>query len=374
MDKDALVGTGVKPGTTSRVQTAVESGFGRMFQTALIGCLLWAGGSLALGLGGLWLQAGSELQWAQWATSLLLVALLCSAASFVQRLLRWYTLASRVAPDLDLNSGVLFGSIGFALTITPGRAGEALKLYLLQRRCGVPLATSAPILLVEKVTEGLGFVVLAALGGLLLSQSLIQDAAVAWIWATSDGAQASTWQVAGASTGALALGLTLFLLMVGRASVARLAGRALSAFVSRSAPLRQLAQGSSQLLATRPVVEALALSVGARLCDTAALYWAARALGLELSPAEAMVVLGSAGLIGGLSLLPGGVGAVEATMAGVLVGLGHDLPSSLGLVLIARVLILWLWVALGLGLAVWHGLIHVPANPASSSAGERGVE
>ncbi|MBI4493528.1 MAG: flippase-like domain-containing protein [Chloroflexi bacterium] len=368
MDKDALVETEAKAPLAARVAVARPAALApsaRLFQGALVGCVLWATASLALGMGGLWVQARGDLGWGQLEGGFLLVALLCAAGSYVLRLARWHLLAARLAPHLDLKSGAIFGGIGFALTVTPGRAGEALKLYLLHRRCGVPLAASAPILLVEKATEGLGFLALAALGVALLSQPLAElGAAPGWLSAAQGGGQALGGGQAPALLGPLGLGLGLGLLVLARASLGRWAGRALRAVAApwaRLVHLRDLAYGSGRLLAPRPVAEALVVSVGARLCDAAALYWVARAFGLDLPPTEAMAVLGSAGLVGGLSLLPGGVGAVEVTMVGLLAALGHDLTGILGLVLVTRVLIFWQWVALGLGLAVWHGLARETA-------------
>src|SRR5438270_3713265 len=52
------------------------------------------------------------------------------------------------------------------MTMTPGKVGEWLKSYLLLQRWGVPLGTSAPIILAERLTDGVAMLLLA-LGGLL---------------------------------------------------------------------------------------------------------------------------------------------------------------------------------------------------------------
>jgi uncharacterized membrane protein YbhN (UPF0104 family) len=322
-----------------------------LVRTALVGSVLWAAASLAVGTAGLWLPSGADLGLAGVDARLLGLALAFAAGSFALRLARWYSLATRLAPTLSLARGLAFGTVGFALTATPGKAGEVFKLYLLRRHSGVPLAASAPILLVEKATEALGFLGVALLGGAFLAHALLEQAR-AQVWAP------------------LGLGLVLALLVLGRQPVRRWGGPALARvapWVARLPPLRDLARGSDRLLAPRPAAVALACSLGARLCDAVALYGVARAFSVDLALADAMAALGTAGLVGGFSFLPAGLGAVEATLAGLLAVLGHDLGRVLGVVLVARVLILWQWVALGLALALlrwreWGGDGR-PANP-----------
>ncbi|MGE5137822.1 MAG: lysylphosphatidylglycerol synthase domain-containing protein, partial [Rudaea sp.] len=95
--------------------------------------------------------------------------------------------------------------------------------------------------------------------------------------------------------------------------------------------------------------------------------FAANLLGLQLPLSAAVLVLAVSGLAGGISLLPAGTGAVETTMAGLLVVLGATLPNAIAITLLARLSTLWLWVALGLALAF---ILRVP-NPRLAFQGRR---
>ena len=53
---------------------------------------------------------------------------------------------------------------GMAMAITPGKVGELLKSYLLKQIRGTPIATSAPIIMAERLTDGLAMLVLASVG------------------------------------------------------------------------------------------------------------------------------------------------------------------------------------------------------------------
>ena len=61
------------------------------------------------------------------------------------------------------DSALLFGS-GMVMAVTPGKVGEVFKSYLLKRINGTPVSASAPIVLAERLTDGLGMLVLMAVG------------------------------------------------------------------------------------------------------------------------------------------------------------------------------------------------------------------
>ena len=61
------------------------------------------------------------------------------------------------------DSALLFTS-GMVMAVTPGKVGEVLKSYLLKRINGTPISASAPIVLAERVTDGLAMLLLMGFG------------------------------------------------------------------------------------------------------------------------------------------------------------------------------------------------------------------
>jgi uncharacterized protein (TIRG00374 family) len=99
------------------------------------------------------------------------------------------------------------------------------------------------------------------------------------------------------------------------------------------------------------IIGGLGLSTVARFSDGLVVLFAARMLGTQLTLPAAVFVLAVSGLSGGLSFLPAGTGAVETIMTGLLVVNGATLTNALAITLLARLATLWMWVAMGLGLA-----------------------
>lgn len=318
-------------------------------RAALFVALAWAAGIAALS--GAALVAQARLAgWPGLASPAgLAPAIALAAASFQLRLLRWHLLATRVAPGLRLGSSFLVGAIGFGLIMTPARAGEALKLLLLRQRAAVPVATSAPVYLVEKACEA------AALASLALVASLF----LPW----TEGIPPS--EKLAASFGlllALVLAVGFWRPLAALAPRVPLVGRVL-----RRPGLAELwahlLLGGEQVLSWRVVGGSLSLSLLARLADGLAIYWLAEQFGVQLTLAAAWFLIGSTGFLGGVSMLPGGVGLVEASLAGLLLAFGAGPAAATALALTARLLIFWVWVVLGLLLALRYAVAWPNQEP-----------
>jgi uncharacterized protein (TIRG00374 family) len=234
--------------------------------------------------------------------------------------------------------------IGFSLTMTPGKIGEVYKCYLVERTNGTPIARTAPIVLVEKMMDAVAFSFLAVVAAALLPAAadsiesslrtliiiagLLLVAAVALRHISLD-----------------ALG-PLLLRTVGRLPLGRRLANLVVVMLSSSADLLRL-----------PVLgKGVLLSLAARTCDGLALTWCAWALGIALPVLGGVLALNSAGALGGLSMLPGGIGVVEASMSVVLSRFGATAGAALAATLAVRLLTLWVWVAIGLTLLIRSGL------------------
>ncbi len=91
--------------------------------------------------------------------------LLLSLSNYLLRFVKWHLYLRWVeaAPIAKMTSLVIFFS-GLSMAITPGKVGEFLKPYLVRRANGTPLAVTAPIVVSERITDGVAMLVLASLG------------------------------------------------------------------------------------------------------------------------------------------------------------------------------------------------------------------
>lgn len=270
--------------------------------------------------------------------SLLALAMVLGAAGFgyLLRILRFYFLLSRGGVPISLPGTAFAQAVGSALSVTPGSVGQVFELHLVQTRSGTSFLQTAPLLLVDQAMEWAGLLLLALISAVLIP-SLQNRIPAPTLLAAS-----------------FALLLCIILIWRGRRMIARAVTFALNRYSAGQRALPSLAKlwsGMESGVTPRRLGTALALTCLARIADGLVLLLAAQMLGVSIALPFAMIVIALSGFAGGLSLLPGGAGAAETTMAGLLVFTGAPFASALAITLLTRISTLWLWVGLGLSAA-----------------------
>ncbi|NDJ55153.1 MAG: UPF0104 family protein, partial [Chloroflexi bacterium] len=94
--------------------------------------------------------------------------------NYLLRWIKWHYFLKLVGVEKIsiIDSASIFVS-GFVLALSPGKVAELLKAVLVKVKTGTPVARTAPVILAERVTDGLAMLVLAAIGfgGILLTSS-----------------------------------------------------------------------------------------------------------------------------------------------------------------------------------------------------------
>ena len=213
---------------------------------------------------------------------------------------------------------------GFALTTTPGKAGEmARSLWLLPY--GVPATTSLAAFFAERIQDFLCILLLAGL-------------AVSWFGGAKWAVLTSLGLIALA---ALALQIpkipALRALVGGQGRVASL-GR-------RLAEILMLARAC---LAPRRSLVGFLLGAAAWSAEAFGFSWVLRSLGHPLDLPVSLSVYALSMLAGALSFMPGGLGGSEAAMVLLLRMLRVPLGAAVAATLLIRLATLWFAVLLGI--------------------------
>ncbi|MEP7188990.1 MAG: lysylphosphatidylglycerol synthase transmembrane domain-containing protein, partial [Roseiflexaceae bacterium] len=249
------------------------------------------------------------------------------------------------------NSGLLFTS-GMVMAVTPGKIGEVLKSYLLKRINGTPISASAPIVLAERVTDGLAMLLLMGFG--LTLYAPVWPAFFALLVLTVAGLLALQSH---------ALVLRIAELMRKLPYGPNIVPRLLTAYDS-----------SQRLLSLRILLPSTLISLVSWFGECVAFYYVLRGLGVPASfllLQQATFVFAASTLFGLVSFLPGGLGVSEASSTGLLVLL---IPMASGPATTATIIIrfctLWFGVTLGaIALAIF-GRRYAEERPADDDEAE----
>jgi uncharacterized protein (TIRG00374 family) len=253
-----------------------------------------------------------------------------SLVNYLLRFLRWQNFLNKLGRPLPAWRHLLYYLGGFAFTISPAKAGEAVRsLYL--REHGVTYAESIAALFVERLLDLLAMVVIAstivfghpAYRGLVVASFLLVVFIIVCVSQSS---------------------LPNLIDRFGDARPGRI-GRMLGAFAS-------LLRSSRVLLRPHPLTLGIVIGL---------LSWGAEALGFgvicqglhidgsvwSFSGIYAVAVLaGSAAFF-----LPAGIGGTELVMTTLLVERGAPLRVAIIATLLCRLATLWFAVLLGVGAA-----------------------
>jgi uncharacterized protein (TIRG00374 family) len=126
-----------------------------------------------------------------------------------------------------------------------------------------------------------------------------------------------------------------------------------------SATLAQLKNGGVGVTRPSTLALALLLVVLGRLGDGVVLWKIGQAVGYPIPFSLAMLIMGTTGLVGGISLAPGGLGAAEAALVALIAAHGIPLTVAVVAAFTARALLFWLWVVLGLCVFAVSHLYHL---------------
>lgn len=80
------------------------------------------------------------------------------------RYVKWAWLLRRLDIHVPHGANLWVFAAGLAMAISPGKAGELLKPYLVRVITGAPLSKTIPVLIAERATDAMAVVALAALG------------------------------------------------------------------------------------------------------------------------------------------------------------------------------------------------------------------
>jgi len=262
----------------------------------------------------------------------LFAALGLASANYLLRFVRWAFYLRVLHISVPAGVSVLVFLSGLAMSITPGKAGELVKCYLLNSRTGVPVSRSAPVVVMERLTDVIAVIILGLTGFTLLPAPIIAVLAVALVIA-----------VAG-----LIFGVSRW--------ASRLAGLPL---LSRwSGLLRDSQEGFRELAAPRVVAAGVAVGTLAWFAEGSALWVILKGIGSEIDLFQALSIYAAATLVGAVTALPGGLVGTEGSMLALLQQSGVTrVGASAGTVLVRLVT---LWFAVAVGLAALLALRRVP--------------
>ncbi len=255
------------------------------------------------------------------------VFLLLPLANYFLRFLKWHYFLRRVGAAVPVGESMAVFVAGFSMTVSPGKFGELIKCVILKDRRAIPVSTTSPVVVAERITDLLSMVCLAVVGALIAGGDAALPAAAAGVAFSAAAMLVLFWNPA----------WRFAVKVVTRIPFMR----------GRTGSLETFRRSARILLDKRSMLVAIPLGVAGWGIEAMVLCVVARSVGATL-PAGAALLSHAAGTIAGaVSMIPGGLGLTELTIDGIL---GGYMPPAQAAVttLLMRFCTLWFGVLLGL--------------------------
>ncbi len=252
--------------------------------------------------------------------------------NYLLRFVKWHYYLNLIGVRrLSVLDSLLIFFSGLSMVMTPGKVGEWLKSYLLKEAVGTSIAASAPIIVAERLTDGLAMLLLAAAGVLLYGYS---------------------WEILFLI---LLAALALIVLIQYRPLALALlsVGEGMPVISKRVHYLHAFYESSYQLLRVNNLLLAVGIGFVSWTGECVAFYFVLVGLGLEpgsVLVVQAAFVLAVSTLVGSVSMLPGGLAVAEGSITTLLLVLRVVTAPAIAAAatLLIRFFTLWFGVSVGI--------------------------
>lgn len=262
------------------------------------------------------------------------LALVLAAANYVLRFVKWEIYRRHLGIAIPAGESFAIYLAGFSMSVTPAKLGEVLKSFLMKERYGVPVATSAPMVLADRLTDLIALLLLLAFGTLAFGRGallLAGGGAIVAAIVVAVGIRGVGERVAGA---------------LGRLPILR----------RRASSIAEMFRSAHTLCRIPNLPAPTALSVAAWFAECVAFHVVVNGFpGVEVGLATSVFVYSAATVAGAIAMVPGGVGIAEGGLTGLLLLLEPTIGpgTAAANTILVRLATLWFAVAVGLAALGW---------------------
>lgn len=242
---------------------------------------------------------------------------------YLVRFIKWNFFLKNVDVHLPLKDNLFVFFSGLSMIITPAKAGEIWKGWLIREINGKDLSRTVPVVIVDRITDVIGLIILSLVGILYYK------------------------------SGAYIL-IIIVLVFVGFIITIKsktISNRLITILERRagkySGDIKNMHQSFAKNMELKYLIGMSAISVFAWFFECMALFMVTEGFNQSIGIVLSTFIFSFASLAGAVSMIPGGLGIAEATLSGLLVFFGLKSTTAVGIALVVRFGTLWYGAILG---------------------------
>lgn len=259
-----------------------------------------------------------------WFYSVLILTIIF--ISYCIRAERWHYYLERIGITINRKESYQIFLAGQSMTITPGKIGEVIKPYLVENITKTKVDITFPIVIIERLTDFAGLIFLVFVGLFAFHYNI----EIIFI---------------------LIIFIVIFILIIQSKMICEKILLRISdiPFLHKHMEkIRNMYDTSYILLTVKPLLYATVLSFCAWGLECVCCYFVLTGLDITSIPIlSAVFIFSFSSLIGGISMLPGGLGTMEACMITLMVFCGVNIALATTTTILIRIFTLWFAVIIG---------------------------
>jgi uncharacterized protein (TIRG00374 family) len=257
----------------------------------------------------------------QWQYAVIMIVF--TTVGYFIRYIKWDLFLKKAGVHMKHRENLFVFFSGLSMIVTPGKFGEIWKGWLIQDISGDELSRTVPVIIMDRVTDVMSLVILSFLGVFYYKEGI-------------------------------SLLLVLSVLLTGFYCAIR--SRSISSkiiailekrFGRYAANLHLMHETLDKTMEPATFISLSLLNALAWFFECLGLYYVILGFGQSLGIALSTFIFSFSSLIGGVSMIPGGIGIAEASISGLLMLNDISPELSIGIALILRLGSFWYGAILG---------------------------
>jgi uncharacterized protein (TIRG00374 family) len=252
--------------------------------------------------------------------------LLLSYLNYFTRFLKWHYYLRILKIGTKFWDSFLIFMSGLIMSVTPGKFGELLKSYMLKKINNEPISKTAPIVLVERITDFLSLLFIAIIGGYIFNIGLylIIITTIAFL---------------------------ILVLILSNKTISNILFRNLARikYLRKILPnIEEAYKSSFEMMKIKPLILMFFLSLLSWFFEFLGFYVVLNEYNPEITLFWSSFTYAFSTIIGSITLLPGGLGVTDGSLTFLLVNDGFSTNTAVASTFIIRVVTLWFAVFVGI--------------------------
>ncbi len=257
---------------------------------------------------------------------LLPILLFLSLLNYLTRFLKWDYYLNKINIKLKKVDSLSIFMSGLIMSVTPGKIGELLKSYLVKQVNGEPISKTAPVVMVERISDFISLTIITLIGAYTFNYGKIISITVAII-------------------------LVVIIILFTNKKISFYIFNYLRKIKPLSKHINKIYQAyesSYKLLMLKPLILMVLLSIISWLFECLGYYIILINFGMNISFFWSSFSYSFSIIAGAISMLPGGLGVTEGSLTFLLAKKNFSLNEVIASTFLIRVVTLWFAVLVGI--------------------------